>query len=156
MSIGNRIKHRRIELGLSADDLATAIGKDRATIYRYEKNEISKFPTEALQPIAKALKTTPAYLMGWEDDSSLKPKTENYSDHEKEVIAAYRAKPEMQSAVDTLLGVTEQEKIHPKTHERLHKVQIAAQNGKFEEKYMTDKEIQEIMNLPDIPDDDLL
>lgn len=37
MSIGERIKKRRKELGMTADDLGMAIGKDRTTVYRYEK-----------------------------------------------------------------------------------------------------------------------
>lgn len=65
MSIGNRIKERRIELGLSADDLASRIGKSRATVYRYENGDIENMPTTILEPLAKALETTPADLMGW-------------------------------------------------------------------------------------------
>ena len=38
MNIGQRIKIRRKELGLSADELSEKLNKDRATIYRYEKN----------------------------------------------------------------------------------------------------------------------
>lgn len=68
MNIGKRIRNRRKELGLSADDLAEAIGKDRTTIYRYERGAIEKLPTNILVPIAEALHTTPAYLMGWDDD----------------------------------------------------------------------------------------
>lgn len=68
MSIGERIKKRRKELGMTADDLGMAIGKDRTTVYRYEKGSIEKLPTNVLEPIAEALHTTPAFLMGWEDD----------------------------------------------------------------------------------------
>lgn len=68
MDIGNRIKQRRIELDISADELADMIGKSRATIYRYENGYIEKLPTTVLEPLAAALRTTPAYLMGWEDD----------------------------------------------------------------------------------------
>ena len=67
MKIGERIKRRRLEIGLSVDQLAEVIGKNRATIYRYESNEIEKFPLDILYPLAEALRTTPAYLMGWED-----------------------------------------------------------------------------------------
>ena len=42
--VADRIKECREELGLSADDLARIIGKDRATIYRYEKDEIGNIP----------------------------------------------------------------------------------------------------------------
>lgn len=66
MNIGERIKQRRIALGLSVDEIAKQIGKNRATIYRYESSEIENLPTSVLEPLAKALHTTPAILMGWE------------------------------------------------------------------------------------------
>lgn len=65
MTVGERIKKRRTELGLSVDQLAERLGKNRATIYRYESNDIEKFPVTAVEPLAKALYTSPAYLMGW-------------------------------------------------------------------------------------------
>ena len=67
MSIGLRIKQRRQELGLSVDDLAAKLKKNRATVYRYESEDIEKLPTTVLEPLAKVLNTTPAYLMGWSD-----------------------------------------------------------------------------------------
>ena len=66
MSVAKRIKARRKELKLSADTVAEAIGKDRSTIFRYERGDIDKVPIEVLKPLAEALQTTPAYLMGWE------------------------------------------------------------------------------------------
>ena len=66
MSIGMRIKERRKALKMSADELGQKIGKNRATIYRYEKGEIENLPLDMLEPIAKALDTTAQYLMGWE------------------------------------------------------------------------------------------
>lgn len=71
MTIGERIKKRRIELGLSVDQLADRLGKNRATVYRYESNEIEKFPTTVVEPLAKALNTSPGYLMGWSDNDSM-------------------------------------------------------------------------------------
>ena len=65
MNIGQKIKARRQALGLSADELGQLIGKNRATIYRYENNDIENLPTTALEPLAKALDVTPSYLMGW-------------------------------------------------------------------------------------------
>ncbi len=67
MGIGDRIKQRRIELGMDADKLAEKTGKSRATIYRYEKGDIENLPITVLKPIADALRTTPAYLMGWDE-----------------------------------------------------------------------------------------
>ena len=68
MTVGQRIKARREECGLSVIDLAERLGKARSTIYRYESDEIQDMPITVLEPLAEALSTTPAYLMGWSDD----------------------------------------------------------------------------------------
>ena len=70
MTIGERIKQRRKELGLSVDELADKLGKNRATIYRYESNEIEKLPTTVLEPLADVLGVSPGFLMGWEEETS--------------------------------------------------------------------------------------
>lgn len=66
MTTGQRMKMRRKEIGLSAERVADILGISPATVYRYEKGDIEKVPGDLLQPIAQALQTTPAYLMGWE------------------------------------------------------------------------------------------
>lgn len=63
MSIGDFIQKRRKALGLSADDLAVKIGKNRATIYRYESSYIEKLPSDVLVPLAEALHITPGDLI---------------------------------------------------------------------------------------------
>ena len=67
------MKARRKAIGLSAERVADILGVSPATIYRYENGDIEKVPGERLEPIAKALQTTPAYLMGWEADSGALP-----------------------------------------------------------------------------------
>lgn len=67
MTRGERIKQLRKALGLSAEELGILIGKTRATIYRYENGEIEDMPITILEPLAKALNTTPAFLMGWDE-----------------------------------------------------------------------------------------
>lgn len=74
MTVGDRIKNLRKKKGISADKLAELIGKDRATVYRYESQDIEKMPTSVLEPLAKALGTTPANLMGWESNATPLPK----------------------------------------------------------------------------------
>lgn len=66
MSVGKRIKERRNELHMSVDEMAVKLNKNRATIYRYEKGDIENLPIDILEPLAKALDTTPQYLMGWD------------------------------------------------------------------------------------------
>lgn len=67
MDVGKRIKERRIELNISVDELAKRLNKNRTTVYRYEKGDIENLPMDILGPLAKALNTTPAYLMGWDN-----------------------------------------------------------------------------------------
>lgn len=68
MTKGERIKARREALGLSVGELAERLNKNRATIYRYESGEIEDMPITVLEPLAKALNTTPAYIMGWDEE----------------------------------------------------------------------------------------
>ena len=68
MTVGERVKRRREECGLSVIELASRLQKSRSTVYRYESDEIQDMPITVLEPLANALSTTPAYLMGWTDD----------------------------------------------------------------------------------------
>lgn len=68
MSIGCRIKNLRTQLGLSIDELADRIGKNKTTVYRYENGDIENLPLCILDSLAEALDTTPAYLMGWTEN----------------------------------------------------------------------------------------
>lgn len=89
MTIYERIKNRRKELGLSASDVASALGVSRATVYRYESSYIEKLPTSALEPLAKVLRCSPGYLMGWESDTSFNNDL-NLSEVERQIILTYR------------------------------------------------------------------
>ena len=77
MRVGERIKSRRKEIGLSAEEVAKELGVSPATVYRYESNDIMNMRIDKLEPIAKALRTTPAYLIGWEDDKKENPPAES-------------------------------------------------------------------------------
>jgi repressor LexA len=72
-TIGDRIKKKRKEMGISADKLAEILSVSRSTIFRYENGDIEKVPASVLMDIASALNTTSHYLMGWEE----KPENQN-------------------------------------------------------------------------------
>lgn len=67
MTIADRIRNRRLELGLSVDDLAQRLQKNRATVYRYESNYIKSYSPDVMDSLAKALETTPAYFYGYDE-----------------------------------------------------------------------------------------
>lgn len=103
MNIGQRIKTRRLELSMSVDELATKIGKNRATVYRYESNDIEDLPISILEPLSKALQTTPGYLMGWEDNE--KSFTEESEDEELIILNrnAKKLSPEQQKLLNDVV-----------------------------------------------------
>lgn len=70
--IGRRIQQKRIEKGLSVDELAKRLNKNRATIYRYENGDIEKLPISILKNLADILDISPASLIGWEDENIVK------------------------------------------------------------------------------------
>ena len=67
MTIGQRIKQRRKELGITADELGSRLGVHRTTVFRYESGYIEKLPIDILELIAKELQTTPDYFFDWEE-----------------------------------------------------------------------------------------
>lgn len=68
MKLGEKIQKLRKEKGYSQEEFAKHIGIGRSTLANYEQG-IRKPSYVMLELIAKALNTTPSYLMGWDDDS---------------------------------------------------------------------------------------
>jgi transcriptional regulator with XRE-family HTH domain len=116
MRIGERIKQRRLELGYTADALAKLLNKNRATIYRYENGDIENMPIDVLEPLAKALNTTPAYLMGWQEPhqgstSTLSKQAEDYylDAEAAEYAEMLRTRPEMRMLFSASRGISKEE-----------------------------------------------
>ena len=98
-TIGNRIKQCRLAAGLSVDELAKKLHKNRATVYRYENDDIKDLPITILEPLAQALNTSPAYLLGWnksEDEGNQSPadsrstRETSLTDDEFKLLSNYR------------------------------------------------------------------
>lgn len=71
MTIGERIKQKRIENNLSQDELAKKVGyKSRSSIQKIEAAR--NLPLTKVEKMALALDCDPGYLMGWTDDSESK------------------------------------------------------------------------------------
>lgn len=102
MTVYERIKQRRKELGLTAEDVAAALNVSRATIYRYESAEIEKVPITAIAPLAKVLHTTPMDIMGWDSDTDV---ADEVSKEAQKIAKAYdKATPKEQSIVRMTLS----------------------------------------------------
>lgn len=70
MTIGDRIKNRREELGLTQTDLAKRMGySTKTTISRIESagDNVSR---KTIERVAEALNVKPRTLMGWDEEES--------------------------------------------------------------------------------------
>ncbi len=70
-SVGERIRKRRLDLGMSQEELATLVGyESKSTINKIESGVNTKrgLNQSKIKAFADALQTTPSYIMGWEDD----------------------------------------------------------------------------------------
>lgn len=104
MDIGDKIKSLRLEKGLTLEQLGGKVGVGKSTVRKWEDGLIQNMRRDKIAKLASALDTTPAYLMGWEEMSPDKLSDDlSLNDHERNLVLAYRSKPAMQAAVDTLL-----------------------------------------------------
>ena len=104
MDIGERIKRRREELDMSQAELARKVGyTSRSTITRIERdgNGISQ---DKIVAIAKALRTTPSYLMGWEDEEVAELTAFQEEAMQKFLLLSYEHQIVVSNIIDTLLA----------------------------------------------------
>lgn len=67
MTIGERIRLKREELGLTQDELAKKLGyKSRSSVNKIENSR--ELPLKKVKMMANILDCSPSYLMGWDDD----------------------------------------------------------------------------------------
>ena len=127
MTIGERIKERRIALGMTQDELAQKIGyKSRSSVNKLESARV--LPSRKIEKMAAALECRPAYLMGWTDEPINGPSVaainreyganvtdferlqfnDTLSDDERNLIVSYRqADKEVRRLVEYALRIRE-------------------------------------------------
>lgn len=66
-TVGERIRAQREAMSLSQTKLAELVGVSKQTLYKYENNIVCNIPRDKLLRLAKALDTTPSWLIGWEE-----------------------------------------------------------------------------------------
>ena len=82
-------------------EVSKRCGLSESTVQRWETGNINTLKLENLSALAAALETTPAYLMGWEDEDKTK---EEIDRENQEILDAYnRASPEIRAAFQRIL-----------------------------------------------------
>lgn len=87
-----RIKKRREELELTLKQVAAIVGVSDSTILRWETGDIKNMAIDKVELLARALKCSPAFIMGWkeiEDKYDLIEMYDKATDQEKNEILSF-------------------------------------------------------------------
>ena len=111
MTVGQRIRQKRIEKGLTQEELAQKMGYSGKTSVSAAENCGDNITTTKVRKFAEALGVTFRYLMGYEDEfgraidmlDELRAETEEEA-RARRIVEYYKmVDPEIQDAVETLL-----------------------------------------------------
>lgn len=72
MEFKDTLKERRIQLGLTLEDVGNAVGVSKATVQRWESGVIKNIKRDKISALASVLQLTPAKLMGWSEEEQSK------------------------------------------------------------------------------------
>lgn len=71
MDMGQKIYNLRIQKGLTLEELGNMVGVGKSTVRKWENGIIANMKRDKILKISEALDTTPAYLMGWEEEEKV-------------------------------------------------------------------------------------
>ena len=95
------IKDRRVKIGKTMEQIGLEVGVSKATVQRWESGEIKDMRRDKLVTLARALNTTPAYLMGWDTEGKT---LDQIAQEDAAILDAYqKAPPEIQEAIQRIL-----------------------------------------------------
>ena len=172
MTLGEIIKQFRKENKLSQRQFATKCGISNGYV-SFLENGVNPATGEKTTPSITVLKRIASgmsisldelFTIADDFDISIDSNDENpiLSEKERILILAYRAHPEMQDAVNRLLGIEKQpeKKLSPtvsdiKPAKKTYIVRTAGRGEGVKDVEMTEEEIEFYKNLPDVDETDL-
>lgn len=98
--IGIRIRKYRELRGLSQKKLADLIGVSNSRVSNWEQG-INRPNADIISDLCKALDVSPSELL------DIQISTDNLNEQERKLVSAYRSRPELQEAVNILLGIND-------------------------------------------------
>ena len=93
--LSRKIKELRLAKKMTLEEVATIVGVGKSTVRKWETGMIANMKRDKIALLAKALSTTPAYLMGWNEE--VEPR--NYievTEDEQNLLELFRLIPENQ------------------------------------------------------------
>ena len=95
--LSRKLKDLRLQKGMTLEQVGDIVGVGKSTVRKWETGMIANMKRDKIALLAKALGTTPAYLMGWEEDKKENaPEELILSEGEKMLLDLFRQVPEDQ------------------------------------------------------------
>ena len=91
-SMAQRIKELRQSRGLTLEQVADVVGVGKSTVRKWETGMIANMRRDKIASLAKALGTTPEYLMGWTEEK-ISPHEPELTEGEKLMLELFRQIP---------------------------------------------------------------
>lgn len=79
LTMGDKIKMLRTQQGLTLEQVAQKVGVGKSTVRKWETGIIANMKRDKISALAEALHTTPAYLMGWDEEESTNDEYNKYN-----------------------------------------------------------------------------
>ena len=93
--MAHRIKELRSAKGLTLEQVADIVGVGKSTVRKWETGMIANMKRDKIASLAKALGTTPEYLMGWsKEQKNTSPDKLELTEGEQMVLELFRKSPE--------------------------------------------------------------
>ena len=71
MEMGVKLKKRRLELGLTLEDVGNLVGVSKSTVMKWETGFIENMRRDNVALLAKALRVSPLWIMGMDEPESI-------------------------------------------------------------------------------------
>lgn len=98
--MSRKIKQLRLEKGLTLEQVGEIVGVGKSTVRKWETGAIANMRRDKISLLAKALGTTPAYLMGWDEEDTTPPPSDfHLTEGEELLLKLFRQIPENKQAV---------------------------------------------------------
>lgn len=68
MNLGEKIKNRRLELNMTLEEVGKIVGVTKSTVMKWESGYIENMRRDKIALLAKALRVSPLWIMGWDDE----------------------------------------------------------------------------------------
>lgn len=93
-NMARRIKELRQARGLTLEQVATVVGVGKSTVRKWETGMIANMKRDKIALLARALSTTPAYLMGWDEETTTPITEQQVTESEQFLLELFRKVPE--------------------------------------------------------------